>query len=57
MSDRTLGDPPTISVAVGITVGLIASFVQSAGLTLQRKSHLQNELIPEAQRKPETRRP
>ncbi|PVF93497.1 hypothetical protein CPB86DRAFT_742502, partial [Serendipita vermifera] len=51
------GEPPSISVAVGITIGLVASFIQSAGLTLQRKSHLQNEELPESERKVEHRRP
>lgn len=65
------GAPPQISVAVGVTVGLIASFIQSlgapclpcwelltrAGLTIQRKSHLQNEALPLALRKRDFRRP
>lgn len=54
---QTADDPPSISVTVGITIGLLASFVQSAGLTLQRKSHLENESLPEDQRKAERRRP
>ncbi|TDL28430.1 hypothetical protein BD410DRAFT_811560 [Rickenella mellea] len=50
-------DNPHISVAVGITVGLLASFVQSLGLTIQRKSHVQNQLLPEADQRVEHRRP
>lgn len=48
---------PKISVAVGITVGLLASLVQSLGLTIQRKSHIQNHALPEESRKPDYRRP
>lgn len=51
------GDTPTVSVAVGITVGLIASLVQSLGLTMQRKSHILNDELPESERKLEHRRP
>lgn len=56
-ADRMHGDPPMIPVAAGIVIGLIASFVQSAGLTLQRKSHLENERLPEAEKKADWRRP
>ena len=48
---------PAISIPVGIVVGLLASFVQSLGLTIQRKSHIQNEALPEGERKAEYRRP
>ncbi|KZS92952.1 hypothetical protein SISNIDRAFT_485899 [Sistotremastrum niveocremeum HHB9708] len=48
---------PSISIAVGIVVGLLASFVQSLGLTIQRKSHIQNQLKPESEQKVEHRRP
>ena len=48
---------PSISIPVGITVGLIASFVQSLGLTIQRKSHVLNQKLPESERKVEHRRP
>ena len=41
----------------GITVGLISSLIQSAGLTLQRKSHLINESLPEEEKRPERKRP
>ena len=50
------GDP-TISIPVGIIVGLLASFVQSLGLTIQRKSHVQNQSLPESEQKTEARRP
>ncbi|GAA96943.1 uncharacterized protein L969DRAFT_90346 [Mixia osmundae IAM 14324] len=46
-----------ISVAVGVIVGLLASFVQSLGLTIQRKSHLQNEAAALEARKKDWRRP
>lgn len=45
-----------ISVPVAIVLGLVASFVQSLGLTIQRKSHLQNESLPTPQRRSEWRR-
>ena|SRR5258706_10073808 len=48
---------PSVSVAVGIIVGLIASLVQSLGLTIQRKSHILNDELPEGERKVEHRRP
>ena len=48
---------PAISIPVGIIVGLLASFVQSLGLTIQRKSHVQNEALPETERRAEYRRP
>ncbi|KAI0724572.1 hypothetical protein C8T65DRAFT_626933 [Cerioporus squamosus] len=50
------GDP-RISIPVGITIGLLASFVQSLGLTIQRKSHVLNQSLPEEQQKVEHRRP
>ncbi|KAF9270223.1 hypothetical protein L218DRAFT_848631 [Marasmius fiardii PR-910] len=46
-----------ISIALGITVGLLASFVQSLGLTIQRKSHVLNEQLPEHEQRLEHRRP
>lgn len=46
-----------ISIAAGITIGLIASFVQSLGLTIQRKSHVLNQQLPESQQVVEHRRP
>ena len=50
------GDP-SISIPVGIVIGLLASFVQSLGLTIQRKSHVLNQALPEEQQKVEHRRP
>jgi len=50
-------DSPKISIAVGIVIGLFASFVQSLGLTVQRKSHVQNQALPEHEQKNEYRRP
>ncbi|KAI0963585.1 hypothetical protein AcW1_000625 [Taiwanofungus camphoratus] len=46
-----------ISIPVGITVGLLASFIQSLGLTIQRKSHVLNQSLPEEERRVEHRRP
>ena len=48
---------PGISVAAAIIVGLLSSFVQSLGLTIQRKSHLLDEAKPLAQRRRPIRRP
>ncbi|KAH9023749.1 hypothetical protein EDB84DRAFT_1508227 [Lactarius hengduanensis] len=36
-----------ISIAAGIIVGLLASCVQSLGITIQRKSHVLNQELPE----------
>ncbi|KAG7099217.1 hypothetical protein E1B28_001084 [Marasmius oreades] len=46
-----------ISIALGITIGLLASFVQSLGLTIQRKSHVLNGQLPEHEQRLEHRRP
>ncbi|KAI0321340.1 hypothetical protein OF83DRAFT_1198753 [Amylostereum chailletii] len=46
-----------ISIAVGIFVGLLASCVQSLGLTIQRKSHVLNGALPEDLQRSEHRRP
>lgn len=46
-----------MSIAAGITVGLIASLVQSLGITIQRKSHILNERLPIDQQRVEHRRP
>ncbi|CBQ73430.1 conserved hypothetical protein [Sporisorium reilianum SRZ2] len=54
----TLSDPSApFSVATAIALGLIASFIQSLGLTIQRKSHLLNESLAPARRKTEWKRP
>ncbi|KAJ6604645.1 hypothetical protein DFH09DRAFT_1123383 [Mycena vulgaris] len=44
-------------IALGISIGLLASFIQSLGLTIQRKSHVVNEALPEHQQRVEHRRP
>ncbi|KAJ7597033.1 hypothetical protein C8J56DRAFT_918981 [Mycena floridula] len=46
-----------VSIPLGITIGLLASFIQSLGLTIQRKSHVLNQLLPESQQRVEHRRP
>jgi len=46
-----------MDVPLAVGIGLVASFIQSLGLTLQRRSHLQNESLPEDMRKSEWRRP
>lgn len=48
---------PSISIPAGIIIGLLASFIQSLGLTVQRKSHVLNQSLPEDQQKVEHRRP
>ncbi|KAI0275071.1 hypothetical protein BC834DRAFT_850873 [Gloeopeniophorella convolvens] len=47
----------TISIAAGIIIGLLASCVQSLGLTIQRKSHVLNQALPEHLQRVEHRRP
>ncbi|KAF7347838.1 hypothetical protein MVEN_01541300 [Mycena venus] len=44
-------------IALGISIGLLASFIQSLGLTIQRKSHVLNESLPEDLQRVEHRRP
>ncbi|PWN28057.1 hypothetical protein BDZ90DRAFT_219637, partial [Jaminaea rosea] len=46
-----------VSVPVAIGIGLIFSFVQSLGLTIQRKSHLIAARQPIEERRPEWRQP
>ncbi|KAH9004016.1 hypothetical protein EDB86DRAFT_2798160 [Lactarius hatsudake] len=46
-----------ISIAAGIIVGLLASCVQSLGITIQRKSHVLNQELPEHLQRVEHRRP
>ena len=46
-----------MDVPLAVGIGLIASFVQSLGITIQRRSHIQNERLPESQRQPEWLRP
>jgi len=49
--------PPEIAISTGIIIALVASLVQSFGLTIQRKSHLQNEASPQSQRRRDWQRP
>ncbi|KAF7306921.1 hypothetical protein MIND_00484600 [Mycena indigotica] len=44
-------------IVLGITIGLVASCIQSLGLTIQRKSHVLNEALPIPQQRVEHRRP
>ncbi|KAF9453812.1 hypothetical protein P691DRAFT_558189 [Macrolepiota fuliginosa MF-IS2] len=46
-----------ISIPLGIFIGLLASFVQSLGLTIQRKSHVINQSLPRHRQRVEHRRP
>jgi hypothetical protein len=46
-----------ISIPLGIVIGLIASFIQSLGLTIQRKSHVINQSLSKHQQRVEHRRP
>jgi magnesium transporter len=46
-----------ISIAAGIIIGLLASCVQSLGLTIQRKSHILNQELPDHLQRVEHRRP
>ncbi|PWN36214.1 uncharacterized protein FA14DRAFT_146474 [Meira miltonrushii] len=46
-----------ISVPAAIIIGLITSFVQSLGLTIQRKSHIQNAHLSQQQQRSEWKRP
>ncbi|KAN0124759.1 hypothetical protein V8E52_001311 [Russula decolorans] len=56
MSAPSAGDG-SISIAAGIIVGLLASCIQSLGLTIQRKSHVLNQALPEDLQRVEHRRP
>jgi hypothetical protein len=46
-----------MSIPLGISIGLFASFVQSLGLAVQRRSHVHNSQLPEQDQKVEHRRP
>ncbi|KAI0052896.1 hypothetical protein FA95DRAFT_1553198 [Auriscalpium vulgare] len=52
-----LANETRISIAAGIVVGLLASCVQSLGLTIQRKSHVLNQALPGDRQRVEHRRP
>ncbi|KAF8506694.1 hypothetical protein F5888DRAFT_1902347 [Russula emetica] len=56
MSALSVGDGG-ISIAAGIIVGLLASCIQSLGLTIQRKSHVLNQALPDDLQRVEHRRP
>jgi hypothetical protein len=47
----------SLSIPLGIIFGLLASFIQSLGLTIQRKSHILNQGLPSSQQRLEYRRP
>ncbi|PCH33650.1 hypothetical protein WOLCODRAFT_135239 [Wolfiporia cocos MD-104 SS10] len=57
MAAHSLDGDTHISIPAGIAVGLLASFVQSLGLTIQRKSHVVNQALPEDEQRVEHRRP
>ncbi|WFD43832.1 hypothetical protein MPSI1_002497 [Malassezia psittaci] len=46
-----------MKVLTAVGLGLLASFVQSLGLTIQRRSHLLNERLPDHAQKTEWHRP
>ncbi|WFC95328.1 hypothetical protein MBRA1_001975 [Malassezia brasiliensis] len=46
-----------MDVPTAVGLGLLASFVQSLGLTIQRRSHLHNERLPESEQRSEWHRP
>ncbi|GAA5832940.1 hypothetical protein JCM11251_000539 [Rhodosporidiobolus azoricus] len=50
-------EPPHISIAAGVIVGLVASLIQSLGLTIQRASHVSNDRLPLPERKRDWQRP
>lgn len=49
--------PPVIDVPIAVGVGLVASFVQSLGLTLQRRSHIDNAAHTRGEQRGEWQRP
>ncbi|KAF9056155.1 hypothetical protein BJ165DRAFT_1522098 [Panaeolus papilionaceus] len=52
-----LSSSSLVSIPLGIIAGLLASCVQSLGLTIQRKSHVQNQSLPEHRQRVEHKRP
>ncbi|CAK5267727.1 unnamed protein product [Mycena citricolor] len=48
---------PASHIVLGISIGLLASCIQSLGLTIQRKSHVMNEALDPAHQRVEHRRP
>lgn len=55
--NANLNQDTSISIPLGIFIGLLASFVQSLGLAIQRRSHVLNSQLPEQDQKVEHRRP
>ncbi len=56
-TSQPLSNNSHISIPLGIFIGLLASFVQSLGLTIQRKSHVINQSLPKHLQRAEHRRP
>ena len=46
-----------MDVPLAVGIGLVASLIQSLGLTMQRRSHVQNQRLPETERQSVWRRP
>ena len=46
-----------MDVPLAVGIGLVASLIQSLGLTMQRRSHVQNQRLPETERQSAWRRP
>ncbi|ORZ14977.1 hypothetical protein BCR41DRAFT_306482 [Lobosporangium transversale] len=59
LNNTTNGDPPSQhNFVLGISIAVATSFIQSLGLTIQRKSHVLNEAIhPKELRRQACRRP
>jgi hypothetical protein len=58
VATAAVSDPKSaLSIPLGIFIGLLASFVQSLGLTIQRKSHVVDQSLPEHRRTKEYFRP
>lgn len=57
LSNSVNGGTGPISVSAAIIIGLLTSFVQSLGLTIQRKSHIQNVHLPQQRQRSEWKRP
>ncbi|CAG8535990.1 7945_t:CDS:2 [Dentiscutata heterogama] len=57
-TNETTVEPKQINLLIGITIAVSTSFIQSLGLTIQRKSHVLNENIyPKELRRSACRRP
>jgi hypothetical protein len=56
--NEELNNTPHLNFVIGITIAVSTSFIQSLGLTIQRKSHVLNENIyPKELRRSACRRP